>query len=223
MPLSFIIVAIDGGAASGKSSTARALSERFNLLHADTGSYFRALTAKLLAKGVTVGDSAGVRRALAQLKLTTHVSGRAAQIEIDGQLTGDEIRSPEVNAAVSHFAAIPELRELLVQYERGQADAARQHGLQGLVMDGRDIGTVIFPHAHFRFFLHADPAERARRREREGLQDAVAERDRLDSSRLTAPLACPSGAVAIDSTLLTLADVVAQMSSVIAQGIAAQP
>jgi len=223
MPSPFIIVAIDGGAASGKSSTARALSERFHLLHADTGSYFRALTATLLAKGVKVGDDDGVRRAVAELALTTHVTGRSAQIEIDGRLTGEEIRSPEVNAAVSHFAAIPELRALLVRYERGQAEAARRHGFKGLVMDGRDIGTVIFPDADFRFFLHADPAERARRRAREGQQDAVAERDRLDSSRQTAPLACPAGAISIDSTLLTLNDVVAQMTAVIAQGIAARP
>jgi len=217
----FIIVAIDGGAASGKSSSARALSDRFHLLHADTGSYFRALTAHLLLKKVPVDDPAGVRRVLPEIKLTTHVSGHSARIEIDGRLTGEEIRSKEVNAAVSHFAAIPELRALLVQYERGQAEAARSHGFNGLVMDGRDIGTIIFPNADFRFFLHADPAERARRRAREGQTDAVAERDRLDSSRQTAPLACPQGAVSIDSTLLTLAEVVAIMTTAIEEGIAA--
>jgi cytidylate kinase len=218
----FIIVAIDGGAASGKSSSARALSERFHLLHADTGSYFRALTAQLLFKQVAVDDAAGVRRLLPELKLTTHVTGNCARIEIDGRLTGEEIRSKEVNAAVSHFAAIPELRNLLVEYERGQAEAARRHGFNGLVMDGRDIGTIIFPNADFRFFLHADPAERARRRAREGQADAVAERDRLDSSRQTAPLACPVGAVSIDSTLLSLAEVVAIMTAAIEEGLAAR-
>lgn len=215
MGSSFIIVAIDGGAASGKSSSARALSERFHLLHADTGSYFRTLTAELLRLGVAPADVDGVRRALPALQLGTHVAGRSARIEIGGRLFGDEIRSAEVNAAVSHFAVIPELRSLLVAYERGQADAARQRGYHGLVMDGRDIGTVIFPGADFRFFLHADPAERARRRAREGQDDTIAERDRIDSSRKTAPLACPDGAVSIDTTHRTLAEVVALMIAAI--------
>jgi cytidylate kinase len=83
-------------------------------------------------------------------------------------------------------------------------------------MEGRDIGSVIFPDADFRFFLHADPAERAPRRARAGQQDAVAERDRLDSSRKTAPLACPAGAISIDSTFLTLAQVVEQMAALVA-------
>jgi len=215
----FIIVAIDGGAAAGKSSTARVLSERFNLMHADTGSYFRALTAEMLRRGVAPGDLPAVRAALADMKLGTRVSGRSAQIEIGGRLVGSEIRSPEVNGAVSHFAAIPELRTVLLEYERGQAAVARERGFRGLVMDGRDIGTVIFPDADFRFFLHADPAERARRREKEGERDAVAERDRIDSSRKTAPLACPAGATSIDSTHLTLQQVIERMAPPLAEAL----
>jgi len=106
----FIIVAIDGGAASGKSSTARALSERFHLLHSDTGSYYRAVTAELLRRGAAPADLPSVQDALAQMRLGTRVEGRNARIEIGGRLPGDEIRSREVNDAVSHFAAIPELR-----------------------------------------------------------------------------------------------------------------
>ena len=106
----FIIVAIDGGAASGKSSTARALSERFNLLHSDTGSYYRAVTAEMLRRGAAPEDLRSVKAALADLKLETKIEGRSARIEISGRLPGDEIRSREVNDAVSHFAAIPELR-----------------------------------------------------------------------------------------------------------------
>ncbi len=207
----FIIVAIDGGAASGKSSSARALSERFNLLHADTGSYFRGLTAELLRLGIAAGDLVGVRVALGRLLLTTRVEGRSATLEIAGRGPGEGIRSFEVNAAVSHFAAIPELRALLAGYERGQTDVAKRLGFAGLVMDGRDIGTIIFPNADHRFFLHADPAERARRRASEGQADAVAERDRLDSSRATAPLVCPPGAVSIDTTHRSLAEVVSLM------------
>jgi len=214
----FIIVAIDGGAASGKSSTARALSERFNLLHSDTGSYYRAVTAEMLRRGAAPEDLRSVKAALADLKLETKIEGRSARIEISGRLPGDEIRSREVNDTVSHFAAIPELRSALLSYQRGQAEAARSGGYAGLVMEGRDIGTVIFPDADFRFFLHADPAERERRRVKQGQVDKVAERDRIDSSRKTAPLSLAQGAVSIDTTLLTIAEVAELMASVIARG-----
>jgi cytidylate kinase len=220
-PFPFLIVAIDGGAASGKSSSARALRERFQLLHADTGSYFRAVTAELLRRGISPQDPAAVRAAMAKLRLGTRVVGRSAEIEINGQMAEEENRGAEINAAVSHFAAIPELREALKIYERGLAAVARKGGFRGLVMDGRDIGSVIFPDADFRFFLHADPAERARRRANEGLSDAVAERDRLDSSRSTAPLACPAGAISIDTTVLPLDAVVEKIAEPIAARFAA--
>ncbi len=213
---SFIIVAIDGGAASGKSSSSRTLSERFNLLHVDTGSFYRAITAEMLRLGVNAQDLAAVQTAVADLKLGTSVKGRSAQMQINGRVAGDEIRSREVNDHVSHFAAIPEVRTALLAYQRGLADVARQQKYRGLVMEGRDIGSVIFPDADFRFFLHADPAERARRRAREGGQDSIAERDRLDSSRKTSPLACPVGAESIDTTHITLAQVVEKMAAPLA-------
>src|SRR5690348_16216849 len=107
---SFIIVAIDGGAASGKSSSSKILSDRFNLLHVDTGSFYRAITAELRRRGVNAGDLPAVRAALSDLKLGTRLIGRSAQMEIGGHVAGDEIRSREVNDHVSHFAAIPEVR-----------------------------------------------------------------------------------------------------------------
>ena len=216
----FIIVAIDGGAAAGKSSTAGALSERFHLLHVDTGSFYRAVTAELLRRGVRPDDLPAVRSALAGLKLGTRITGRRAEIELDGRGVGDEIRSKAVNENVSFFAAIPELRQALLDYQRGQADEARRHGFHGLVMEGRDIGSVIFPDADFRFFLQADPAERSRRRVAQGQQDAIQERDRLDSTRKTSPLTCPPGATAIDSTHLTQEEVVARLSAPIAARLA---
>ncbi|MGA3006877.1 MAG: (d)CMP kinase [Opitutaceae bacterium] len=216
-PPPFIIVAIDGGAASGKSSTARALAGRFNLLHVDTGSFYRAVTAELLRAGLRSDDRPAVLAALAHLRLGTRVEGRSAVMEIDGRSAGDEIRGPAVNAAVSHFAAIPELRAALLAYQRGQAAVARNHGFRGLVMEGRDIGSVIFPDADFRIFLQADLAERERRREGEGREDKIKERDRLDLSRPTAPLACPPGATAIDSTHLSLDEVVARAAELIGQ------
>jgi cytidylate kinase len=210
------IVAIDGGAASGKSSTSRAISERFNFLHVDTGSFYRAVTAELLDLGVAPTDIAGVKDRLPQLKLGTRVEGRSAFMEISGKVVPESrIRSAEVTAAVSHFAAIPELRAALLAYQRGQVGVAEGHGFRGLVMEGRDIGSVIFPDADFRFFLHADPVERARRRAQQGQQDQIAERDRLDSQRKTAPLTVPAGATAIDSTHLTLEQVVEKLSTLI--------
>ena len=218
----FLIVAIDGGAASGKSSSSRLISERFNFLHVDTGSFYRALTAGLLRAGAAPTDLATVQTALAALRLGTALNGRSAQMEISGQPVAEaEIRTSAVNAAVSHFAAIPELRAALLSYQRGQAEVARAHGFCGLVMEGRDIGSVIFPDADFRFFLHADPVERARRRANEGQQDSIVERDRLDSSRKNAPLACPVGATSIDTTHIGLAQVVALMAAAIATKLAA--
>ena len=216
----FLIVAIDGGAASGKSSTAQALSERFGLLHVDTGSFYRAITAELLRRGVRPDDLPAVRTALAGLRYGTRVAGRRAAMEINGRVAGDEIRSPEVNAAVSPFAAIPAVRQSLLAYQRGQVGVARHAGFRGLVMEGRDIGSVIFPDAPCRFFLHADPAERVRRRQAQGEQDSVRERDRIDSSRATAPLQCAPGAVVVDSTHLTLAEVIERVAAIVAARLA---
>ena len=212
----FIIVAIDGGAASGKSSSSRTLSEQFDLLHVDTGSYYRALTAELIRQGVKPDDLPGLRTALAGLNLGTRLHGRSAEMEIGGRVAGDEIRSREVNDAVSHFAAIPELRAALLTYQRGLADVAKARGFRGLVMEGRDIGSVIFPAADFRFFLHADAGERERRRAGQGLQDQIRERDRIDSSRKASPLTCPDGATSINTTHVSLEQVVSQMAAAIA-------
>lgn len=215
--LPFIIVAIDGGAAAGKSSTARAISEKFNLLHSDTGSYFRALASEMLKRGISYSDHEVVISALKSLNLSTRITGRRADMELSGHVAGEEIRSAAVNQAVSHFAAITELREKLKAYERSQADVARAHGFKGLIMEGRDIGSAIFPDADFRFYLHADPEERSKRRAKEGHLDKVSERDRLDSSRAKDPLACPPGAIAIDSTFLSLEEVVLQVAAIISK------
>jgi 3-phosphoshikimate 1-carboxyvinyltransferase len=217
----FLIVAIDGGAASGKSSTSRALSERFNFLHVDTGSYYRAITAELLRRGLRIEQVDAVKAALPSITLGTRVEGRAARMEIGGRVVPEaEIRGPEVTAAVSHFAAIPEVRAALLTYQRNQADVARAHGFGGMVMEGRDIGSIIFPDAGLRLFLHADPVARAKRRELEGRADAVAERDRLDASRKTAPLVLASGAIDIDSTYLNLEQVVDKISGLISEKLA---
>jgi cytidylate kinase len=209
------IVAIDGGAASGKSSTARALSKRFNLLHVDTGSFYRAISAELLRRKLTPADLPAIIAVLPAIRLGTRVNGRTAHMEIDGHpIVAAEIRSPEVNETVAKFAPIPELRAALLGYQRDQAGVARAHDFRGLVMEGRDIGSKIFPNADLRFFLHADLEERARRRANEGLRDKIAERDILDNKRL---LESAKGAIMIDSTNLTLEQVVEKISVIVAE------
>ncbi|MDP1581037.1 MAG: (d)CMP kinase [Candidatus Didemnitutus sp.] len=220
-PSPFIIVAIDGGAASGKSSSSRILAEQFNLLHVDTGSFYRHLTAELLRRRVPPTDAGALELTLAALEFSTQIDGRSARMLVDGAPAGDDIRSQDVNSMVSHYAAVPAVRAALLAYQRGQREVAQQHNLRGLVMEGRDIGSVIFPDATFRFFLHADPLERAKRRAAEGQTDSITERDRLDSSRKASPLTCPQGAIDIDSTSLTLDQVVAKMAALIAPALTA--
>lgn len=219
-PPPFLIVAVDGGAASGKSSLARALAARFNFLHVDTGAHYRAVTLALLRAGVSPDNPSAVAAALAHLPLATEVSGRAAHLVLAGNSAGQQnadadLRSEEVNAHVSRFAALPAVRRFLFDYQLSQAAVAREHRFAGLIMEGRDIGSVIFPDAALRLFLTADPATRAQRRAAEGQTDAVAERDRLDTARATAPLTCPEGAVVIDSSALDLDAVVARAAALV--------
>ncbi len=209
----FIIIAIDGGAASGKSSSSRILAERFNLLHVDTGSFYRHITSELLRRGVPHTDLAAITTALPQLVFSTRLNGRSAQMLIGGQPAGDEIRDQRVNEHVAHYAAVPAVREKLIGYQRDQVAVAKQHGFRGLVMEGRDIGSKIFPAADFRFFLFADPVERAKRRAAEGRQDAIGQRDTIDRHRLDQSA---QGAIAVDSTYLTLEQVVDKMAALIA-------
>jgi len=204
----FVQVAVDGGAASGKSSTSRRVAEEHGLLHVDTGSHYRAVTLALLRAGATPGDLPAVNRVLGDLRLGTRVKGLAAQVEIGGAVPSDqELRGPEVTAAVSPFSAIPEVRAFLLGYQRSQVGLADAGGFAGVIMEGRDIGSVVLPGAEVRVFLEADPAVRSARREAEGVRDAVAQRDKADASRATAPLTCPAGAVRIDNTHLSLAEV----------------
>lgn len=213
----FLVIAVDGGAASGKSSTSRGLAAKHNLMHVDTGAHYRTVALSLLRRGITGTDVfSATENPLENLDLGTEVREREAAMSIGGTVPADsEIRNDAVNAVVSRFAAIPEVRKFLFNYQRSQKDVAREHGFDGLIMDGRDIGSVIFPDADLRIFLTADPEARARRRAAEGIADSIAERDKLDSSRKAAPLACPEGATKIDSTDLTLEQVVEKISAMI--------
>ena len=212
-PNSFIIITIDGGAAVGKSSTAKGLAERLGLMHVDTGSHYRTLTCALLGSGTSAEQSETITKVLETLELSTQIDGRSAKLGINDIVPVDsDLRSPEVNAQVSKFAAIPELRQKLFAYQRSLADLARNQHYAGLVMEGRDIGSIIFPEAAYRFFLDADEATRAARRAKEGQTDSIAARDEMDRTRQAAPLVCPRGATQIDTAHHTLEEVIEKIT-----------
>jgi cytidylate kinase len=221
MPLtsSFKIIAMDGGAAVGKSSTSKGLAEQLKLMHVDTGAHYRTLTYALLAAGADAVLPESIPKVLKTVDLSTQIQGRSACLAINNLVPSDtEIRSPEVNANVSKFAAIPEVRQKLFAYQRSLADLALQQGYAGLIMEGRDIGSVIFPDADHRFFLYADEATRTARRAKEGQTDSIAARDQMDKSRKTAPLVCPEGATKIDTAPYTLEEVIEKIADPIIKG-----
>lgn len=212
----FQVLALDGGAASGKSSTARVLAARRHFLHIDTGTHYRAVTAAALRAGVAPEDGPTLQRLLDSLSFATVVEERAGRLALNGEVPPDaDLRSPAVNQAVSRFAALPAVRETVKRYQRSQVAVARENGFRGLVMDGRDIGTVILPEADLKVFLFADEATRQARRAREGQTDAIAERDKMDAGRKTAPLAAAPDAVPLDNSDLTLDEVVARIEALL--------
>lgn len=212
----FKIVALDGGAASGKSSTARELAARRHFLHIDTGAHYRAVTAEALAAGLAPVESPELHRLVGSLRLITVVEAREGRMALNGKVPAEaSLRAPEVNAAVSQFAALPMVREAVKRYQRSQVEVAQRHGFHGLVMDGRDIGTVILPEADLKVFLTADEDTRAARRAGEGQVDSIARRDQIDAGRATAPLAAADDAVVIDNSDLPLEGVVDRIESLL--------
>ena len=214
----FLRIAVDGGAASGKSSTSRAVAAAHGLMHVDTGAHYRSITRALLSASATPESTRSVIAALPTLQLGTKITGHSAQLTLSGWVPKDaELRSPEVNAAVSSFAAMSEVRNFLFDYQQGQVGVARSAGFSGIIMEGRDIGSIIMPDAEVRIFLEADAQARTARRAAEGQADAVLSRDRQDASRSAAPLVCAEGATRIDNTRLSLTAVVETVGHLIAQ------
>lgn len=208
-----VIVAIDGPSASGKSTVSRALSERMGFRYVDSGAIYRGITWQALRKLGAVDDSKKVLEVLAGSAWSSHVTDGAVRFAIDGVDPGDELRSEAVREAVSDVAALPEVRKFVVD----QLRAMQCHG--SLVMEGRDIGSVVFPETPFKYYLDADAAERARRRtidleqrSEDGdvadVMASLARRDRKDSTRKTAPLQIALGARVINSTGMTVDEVV---------------
>jgi len=207
-----VVVAVDGTSGSGKSSTCRAVADRLGLRYLDTGAQYRAVTWWMLREGVDVHDPAAVAARAAEPVIVSGTDPLAPTITVDGTDVSVEIRSDEVNAAVSPVSAVPEVRSRLVDLQRELI------GSGGIVVEGRDIGSVVWPQAELKVYLTADPAARAARRALENggadaasiatTQESLLARDRIDSGRAVAPLTMADGAVHIDSTDLTLDEVV---------------
>jgi cytidylate kinase len=187
-------IAIDGPAASGKSTLARILSQRLGLIMVNSGSMYRAVTWKVLQQGIDPNDREAVVQALREMEIVCGVDNLASTVKVDGIDPGDELRSEEVNSHVSVVSAIPEVRECLVSLQRDYLK------LGDVVMEGRDIGSVVFPETPYKIYMDADPNVRASRREEVGEVDSVMDRDRADSRRETAPLKIAEGAAILDTS-----------------------
>lgn len=204
------VVTIDGPAAAGKSTTARALAERLGVRVLDTGAFYRAIALKVLREGVVIEDSAAVAALAGQSVIDFAGSPSRAHVFLDGADVTDAIRTPEVSEAASRVAAIPDVRRLLVAWQRAMAEAGP------LVGEGRDLGTVVFPDADVKVFLDADVETRAQRRCRElqarglavsleAVREDLARRDERDRTRADSPLRPADGAVVVDTSGLDMA------------------
>jgi cytidylate kinase len=210
---STVVVAIDGTSGSGKSSTSRGVATRLGLRYLDTGAQFRAMTWWMLQQGVDVRDADAVAARCHEPVIESGTDPAAPTISVDGTDVAEAIRSAEVTAAVSHVSVVPEVRARLLRLQRDLI------GDGGIVVEGRDIGSVVWPQAEVKVFLAADASARAARRiaEHAHLGDVATaeaglrERDQIDSGRATAPLTMAEGAVFIDTTDLTLNEVIDQV------------
>ena len=204
-----LIVAIDGPAASGKSTTARLLAGRLGYLYIDTGAMYRAMTLKVIRAGIDPDDRLPVTRLAEQTVIELEPTGKGLRVLLDGEDVSDEIRMPEVTSRASSVSAIPRVREILVstQQEMGREG--------GVVLEGRDIGTDVFPDADVKIWLEADLRTRAIRRYREleaegtittpeEVQEDLARRDAHDSEREHSPLMRAPGAIVTDTSHMSI-------------------
>ncbi|MFY0598374.1 MAG: (d)CMP kinase [Cyclobacteriaceae bacterium] len=207
-----IVIAIDGFSGTGKSSTAKEVAEKLGYTYIDSGAMYRATTLFFLQHKVDIGDKGNVQRVLDDLRLDFETN----EILINNQPVSDQIRTMQVNDNVSHVAALKEVRVEMVKQQQLMGKSKR------VVMDGRDIGTVVFPQAELKVFMTANVDVRAARRQKElevqGVNEELSviksnliERDRLDSSRKESPLIKAEGAIEIDTSYLSFEDQVSKI------------
>jgi len=204
-----IIIAIDGPAASGKSSVAKGLAERLGILFVNSGAMYRAVTWSVVHAKVDPHDPAAVIAHLNAIEIECGVEGREGTVFIDGLDPGEALVAEAVNANVSSVAKVPEVREVLVAKQRDYTK------LGSLVMEGRDIGSVVFPDTPLKFYIDASEEVRRQRRLKQGLTDDPTSRDKADSSRKNSPLKIADDATVIDSSELTLEQVIDRVCGVL--------
>jgi cytidylate kinase len=203
------VIAIDGPAASGKSTTARLTAERLGYLFVDTGAMYRAMTLKVLQHRLDPQEKETVGELAAKTRIELHLVGGKCKVVLDGKDVTDEIRSPEVTRAVSAVSAIPKVREMMVREQKRIGEQG------GVILEGRDIGTVVFPDADLKIFMQADVGKRAQRRQKElaqrsvhiqldDLQREIHQRDEKDSQREVSPLRKADDAVILDTSDLSI-------------------
>lgn len=212
-----MIIAIDGPSGAGKSTLGRMLARSLNLLYIDTGAMYRAVALAVINSGVSTSDPAAVAAVASRARLALEGDPDSLQVLLDGRDVSEEIRNEDVSHASSVISTIPEVRRILVERQREMG----AHG-NGVVLEGRDIGTIVFPNADIKFFLTAGPEARAERRyEEDRLRDRVStyeetladinRRDRRDSTRADSPLTIAPDAIVIDSTELAIEEVFERM------------
>jgi len=194
-----IVIAIDGTSASGKSTNAKLVAKALGFVHVDTGAMYRTLAWYCLERRVNVEHARAVASLCRRWKTSLKCVDGHVHLVVDNYDPAKEIRSAEVSAAVSHVATVPKVREWM---KKKQRECIR---FGNLVMEGRDIGTNVFPETDFKFYLDANIEERTKRRAADGLNENLAARDQRDSQRAVAPLMIPLGAKIINNSNLTSA------------------
>lgn len=219
-----VVIAVDGPAGSGKSSVCRGVAQQLGYRYLDTGAMYRAMTWAVLHAGIDPNDQEQVAAFANTPSIVSGMDPVAPTISANGRDVAEAIRGEAVTTAVSAVSAVPQIRERLVQMQRALAARAAADGV-GIVVEGRDITTVVLPDAELRIFLTADPAVRALRRALEqgnadeaavaAAQEAMARRDSLDSSREASPLTQSADATEVDTTAMTLEEVIAHVCALV--------
>jgi CMP/dCMP kinase len=192
-----LVIAIDGTSASGKSTNAKLVARAFNFVYVDTGAMYRTLAWHCLQQHIDVDDEKAVASACRTWRTSLECVDAQVHLKVNGYYPAKEIRTAEVSAAVPHVAAVPKVRDWMKQRQR----ECLQFG--SLVMEGRDIGTNVFPETEFKYYLDAHLEERSRRRAAEGVSENLAARDLRDSQRAVAPLMIALGAKVINNSQMT--------------------
>lgn len=200
-------IAIDGPAASGKSTVAKLIAKELGFTFINTGAMYRAVTWYVLQQGISPADTEAVKALLPTIPLSFGKDGAVSTVMCKSRVLGEELTLQSTNDNVSTIAAIPEVRALLVEKQR------EYNATEPVVMEGRDIGTVVFPNTPYKYFVTASEEVRAARRAAQGLTDSIAERDRKDSARACAPLTKADDAQLVDTSEMSISEVVAAIAA----------